>query len=271
MTQPPSTANALIRLEAVSKRFTLPDGHIFDAVKGISLDIPAGQIFGLIGKSGAGKSTLMRLINLLERPDSGRVLVDGKDLTALSKNDLRVTRQNIGMIFQQFNLLQNASVFDNVAFPLQLHGKRTKAEVAKRVKECLAIVGLEDKEHSYPAQLSGGQKQRVAIARALAPSPKVMLCDEPTSALDTETTRSVLQTLRQINQKLGVTIVIVTHELAVVRALCDRVAIIEAGQVTEQFNVNDQNSERKSALGQELLQEQLREEILRQHAPNLLQ
>lgn len=266
MTQSPSTAAALIRLEAVSKRFTLPNGHIFDAVKGVSLDIPAGQIFGLIGKSGAGKSTLMRLINLLERPDSGRVLVDGKDLTALSKRDLRVTRQNIGMIFQQFNLLQNATVFDNVAFPLELHGHRSKADIAKRVKECLAIVGLEEKAHSYPAQLSGGQKQRVAIARALAPSPKVMLCDEPTSALDTETTRSVLQTLREINQKLGVTIVIVTHELSVVRALCDRVAVVEAGKITEQLDIDDHSTVRKSALGQELLQEQLRDEILRQHA-----
>ena len=190
---PSSAAPALIALAAVSKSFTLPDGRVFDAVQSVTLDIAAGQVFGLIGKSGAGKSTLLRLINLLERPDAGQVRVDGRDLTALSKRELRETRQGIGMIFQQFNLLQNASVFDNVAFPLKLHGNRSKAEIEQRVRECLAVVGLTDKIHSYPAQLSGGQKQRVAIARALAPKPKVLLCDEPTSALDTETTRSVLQ------------------------------------------------------------------------------
>ncbi|MFT4192716.1 MAG: ATP-binding cassette domain-containing protein [Comamonas sp.] len=264
LTSPSPTA--LIQLDAVSKTYALPDGGRFEAVRGVSLDIAAGQVFGLIGKSGAGKSTLLRLINLLERPDAGQVRVDGRDLTALSKRELRATRQNIGMIFQQFNLLQNASVYDNVAFPLKLHGGRSRAEIAQRVHDCLALVGLSDKIESYPAQLSGGQKQRVAIARALAPAPKVLLCDEPTSALDTETTRSVLQTLREINAKLGVTIVIVTHELSVVHALCDRVAIVEGGGIVEQFDVADFRTPRASALGRELAQEQVREDILREHA-----
>ncbi len=259
------TAPPLIRLEAVSKTFQLPNGQSFEAVKSVSLDMAAGGVFGLIGKSGAGKSTLLRLINLLERPDAGHVLVDGRDLTTLSKRELRETRQGIGMIFQQFNLLQNASVFENVAFPLTLHGRRSKAQIESRVRECLDVVGLTDKIHNHPAQLSGGQKQRVAIARALAPHPKVLLCDEPTSALDTETTRSVLQTLREINQRLGVTIVIVTHELSVVHALCDHVAILENGQLVEQFDVRDHDTPRISALGRELAQEQVREDILKEH------
>ncbi|RYF70999.1 MAG: ATP-binding cassette domain-containing protein, partial [Comamonadaceae bacterium] len=213
--QPPGTApDPVIRLQAVQKTYQLPNGQRFDAVRSVSLDIAPGDVFGLIGKSGAGKSTLLRLINLLERPDAGQVLVGGRDLTALSRKELRETRQNIGMIFQQFNLLQNATVFENVAFPLRIHGHNAKAEIDARVRECLAIVGLEDKIHSYPAQLSGGQKQRVAIARALSPRPQVLLCDEPTSALDSETTQSILETLREINHKLGVTIVIVTHELS---------------------------------------------------------
>ncbi|WP_269430752.1 methionine ABC transporter ATP-binding protein [Lampropedia cohaerens] len=262
MTSAPPPARPLIHLDAVSKRFALPDGRSFEAVRDVSLQVPAGTIFGLIGQSGAGKSTLLRLINLLERPDSGRVVVDGQELTAMSKAQLRKARQNIGMIFQQFNLLQNATVFENVAFPLGLHGRRSKAEIAERVAECLELVGLSDKASSYPAQLSGGQKQRVAIARALAPRPQVMLCDEPTSALDTGTTRSVLQTLREINQKLGVTIVIVTHELAVVQALCDRVAVVEQGRIVEQFAVADQATPRLSTLGRELLLEQQRQHIL---------
>lgn len=259
-----SFKSSLIVLDSVSKRFDLPDGRTFDAVKSVSLTIPKGSIYGLIGQSGAGKSTLLRLINLLERPDSGRVVVDGQELTALPKAQLRQARQNIGMIFQQFNLLQNATVFENVAFPLSLHGKRSKKEIAQRVAECLELVGLTEKAGSYPAQLSGGQKQRVAIARALAPRPQVMLCDEPTSALDTGTTRTVLQTLREINEKLGVTIVIVTHELSVVQALCDRVAVVAAGEVVEEFAVADESCPRISALGQELALEQQRQHILRE-------
>jgi D-methionine transport system ATP-binding protein len=245
-----------IRLENVSKRFTLPDGAPLDAVREVSLQIRAGEVFGLIGTSGAGKSTLLRLINRLEQPDAGRVFVGGREITALDKKALREARQSMGMVFQQFNLLQNASVFDNVAFPLRIHkgahGKHTSGDIFRRVRECLQIVGLLDKIHSHPAQLSGGQKQRVAIARALATRPQVLLCDEPTSALDAETTRSVLDTLRDINQRLGVTVVIVTHELAVVRALCTRVAVMARGEVAEQFAVADPQAVPRTALGREL-------------------
>jgi len=242
----------LIRLDALSKSFTLPNGRRFDALREVSLQVREGDIFGLIGKSGAGKSTLLRLINLLERPDAGRVFVAGRELTALSKRELRAARQQIGMIFQQFNLLQNATVAENVAFPLRLHGGRTSAEIAARVAECLALVGLSDKAQSYPAQLSGGQKQRVAIARALAPKPAVLLCDEPTSALDAETTRELLATLADINARLGVTIVIVTHELPVVQQLCRQVAVIEDGRIAEQFAVAEAATKGRTALAREL-------------------
>ena len=258
-----TATDPLIRIERASKSFALPKGGRFDAVRDVSLAIDQGEIFGLIGKSGAGKSTLLRLINLLERPDHGTVTVDGRELTALNKRALRDARQNIGMIFQQFNLLQNASVFDNVAFPLRIHATAsatafatafatTSAAVTARVHDCLALVGLDDKTHSYPAQLSGGQKQRVAIARALASRPAVLLCDEPTSALDPDTTRALLDTLRDINRKLGVTIVIVSHELSVLAAICDRVAVIEAGEIAEQFALDDRSGARKTALGREL-------------------
>lgn len=262
----PSDAPPLIRLVEVSKTFVLPGGGAFNAVHPISLDIAQGQVFGLIGRSGAGKSTLLRLINLLERPDTGQVLLNGEDLTRLSKKQLRVARQNLGMIFQQFNLLQNATVYENVAFPLTLHGRFGKQELHDRVHECLALVGLSDKLQHYPAQLSGGQKQRVAIARALAPRPQVLLCDEPTSALDADTTRSVLETLQDINQKLGVTIVIVTHELSVVQALCTRVAVLEHGELVEQFDTHDVSTARQSVLGRELERERMKMEILRNHS-----
>jgi len=251
----PSTgagAEPVIRLQGVRKSFTLPDGRRFDAVRPLSLEISRGDIFGLIGKSGAGKSTLLRLINLLERPDAGQVFVDGRDLTTLSRRELRDTRQNIGMIFQQFNLLQNATVFDNVAFPLRIHGRHARAEIEARVRECLDLVGLAEKIDAYPAQLSGGQKQRVAIARALAPRPQVLLCDEPTSALDSDTTRSLLETLREINHRIGVTIVIVTHELPVVEGLCRNVAVLELGELVEQFAVAAAGAGRQSVLGREL-------------------
>jgi len=255
--QPP-----LIRLRDVRKKFATADGGVFEAVRSVSLEVREGEIFGLIGKSGAGKSTLLRLINLLERPDAGEVFVAGRELTQLSRRDLRDARQNIGMIFQQFNLLQNASVFDNVAFPLKIHGGHSRAQIDARVRECLALVGLSDKIGSYPAQLSGGQKQRVAIARALAPRPQVLLCDEPTSALDTETTRSLLETLRDIQQKTGVTIVIVTHELSVVEVLCSEVAIVEDGRIAEQFALQGPGAPRTTLLGQEL--EALRERTARE-------
>ena len=246
---------AAIRLEGVSKSYRLPNGTAFEAVKNVSLCVPQGDIFGLIGTSGAGKSTLLRLVNRLEHPDAGRVFVGGREIVALGKAELRVARQSMGMIFQQFNLLQNATVFDNVAFPLRIHGKASPGDVFRRVRECLDLVGLLDKIDSHPAQLSGGQKQRVAIARALAPRPEVLLCDEPTSALDSETTRSVLDTLRNVNRRLGVTVLIVTHELSVVRALCRKVAVMEGGEVAEQFSVDETEPYRecrRTALGREL-------------------
>ena len=254
---PPASAaaTAAIRLEGVSKSYRLPNGTAFEAVKNVSLCVPQGDIFGLIGTSGAGKSTLLRLVNRLEHPDAGRVFVGGREIVALGKAELRVARQSMGMIFQQFNLLQNATVFDNVAFPLRIHGKASPGDVFRRVRECLDLVGLLDKIDSHPAQLSGGQKQRVAIARALAPRPEVLLCDEPTSALDSETTRSVLDTLRNVNRRLGVTVLIVTHELAVVRALCRKVAVMEGGEVAEQFSVDETEPYRecrRTALGREL-------------------
>ncbi|MCD2512117.1 methionine ABC transporter ATP-binding protein [Comamonas endophytica] len=262
MSQKTADKLPLIRLRDVQKRFATADGGVFEAVKSVSLEVRQGVIFGLIGKSGAGKSTLLRLINLLERPDAGEVFVAGRELTRLSRRELRDARQNIGMIFQQFNLLQNASVFDNVAFPLKIHGGHSRAQIDARVRECLALVGLSDKLGSYPAQLSGGQKQRVAIARALAPRPQVLLCDEPTSALDSETTRSLLETLRDIQQKTGVTIVIVTHELSVVEVLCSEVAIVEGGRIAEQFSLQGAGAPRSTALGQEL--EALRERTARE-------
>jgi len=251
-----ATDEPLIRLDGVHKQFALPDGRRFTAVQPLQLAIGRGEVFGLIGKSGAGKSTLLRLINLLERPDGGRVLVNGRDLTRLSRRELRETRQSIGMIFQQFNLLQNATVAENVAFPLRIHGRHSRADIEARVQECLALVGLADKAGAYPAQLSGGQKQRVAIARALAPRPDVLLCDEPTSALDAETTRALLHTLREINARLGVTIVIVTHELPVVQQLCRRVAVLEQGALVEQFDVDQVAAQpRQSSLGRELAEQ----------------
>ena len=244
----------LIQLEGVRKAFRTPDGQRFEAVKETTLAIERGDIFGLVGKSGAGKSTLLRLINLLERPDAGSVRVAGRELTALDKASLRDARQGIGMIFQQFNLLQNATVFDNVAFPLRIHGRHARPELAARVDACLALVGLRDKAASHPTHLSGGQKQRVAIARALASQPDVLLCDEPTSALDAETTESLLATLRDINRTLGVTIVIVTHELSVVTSLCRHVAVVEDGAIAERFALGDAARQRAvTRLGRDLL------------------
>ena len=242
----------LIRIEAACKSFALPKGGAFQAVCEVSLDVHEGDIFGLAGRSGAGKSTLLRLINLLERPDRGTISVAGQELTRLNKRDLRKARQNIGMIFQQFNLLQNVTVYDNVAFPLRIHDALNAPRLAARVNECLELVGMADKADSYPAQLSGGQKQRAAIARALASRPAVLLCDEPTSALDAQTTRALLDTLRGINQRLGVTIVIVSHELSVLGAICNRVAVLEDGALAEQFDLADTAAPRITALGREL-------------------
>jgi D-methionine transport system ATP-binding protein len=249
---PPPSAGIAISLDGVARSFALPGGAHFDAVRDVTLAVRAGEIYGLVGRSGAGKSTLLRLMNLLERPDRGSVFVDGAELTRLDKRALRNARRRIGMIFQQFNLLQNATVFENVAFPLRIHDAMNAPRLKARVEECLAIVGLGERASSYPAQLSGGQKQRVAIARALASQPAVLLCDEPTSALDPETTRELLATLRSINRELGVTIVIVSHELQVLGTLCDRVAVIEHGVVAEEFSLEDHSAPRLTALGREL-------------------
>jgi D-methionine transport system ATP-binding protein len=228
----------MIQLDQVSKRFATPQGQTFTAVNPTSLQIAAGEVHGIIGFSGAGKSTLLRLINLLEVPSGGRVIVDGKELTAMRKADLRAARRNIGMIFQHFNLLHNRTVSGNVAFALEVAGT-PRAEIGPRVKECLEIVGLSDKTDSYPAALSGGQKQRVAIARALASRPQILLCDEPTSALDPYTTRDILEVLADINARLGVTIVIVSHSMSVVRAICDTISVMDAGNIIERIDLAD--------------------------------
>lgn len=225
----------MIELAGIEKEYRGADGPI-RALKGVDLAVNAGEIFGIIGRSGAGKSTLLRCINMLERPSAGRVTVDGEEMTALSDHQLRAARKNIGMIFQHFNLISRRTAFENVAFPLELAG-RTKEEIKATVLPLLDLVGLSDRKDQYPAQLSGGQKQRVAIARALASGPKVLLCDEATSALDPQTTRSILDLLRDINRRLKLTIVLITHEMQVIKEICDRVAVIEDGRIIEQGKV----------------------------------
>lgn len=227
----------MIELENVSKVFNIKKTTI-EALKNVSLKVGEGEIFGVIGSSGAGKSTLIRCINLLERPTTGHVMIGNKDLCKLSPKLLTLARRDIGMIFQHFNLLSSRTVFGNVAFPLELSHTK-KEEVEKRVKELLSLVGLEAKAEDYPAMLSGGQKQRVAIARTLASQPKVLLCDEATSALDPETTLSILSLLKDINRKFGITILLITHDMNVVRAICDKVAVISEGQLIEQGAVKD--------------------------------
>ena len=223
----------MIKLVHVSKTFG--DGETgVHAVRDVSLEIAPGEIFGIIGYSGAGKSTLVRCINLLERPTGGTVTVDGQELTRMPERDLRAVRKKIGMIFQHFNLMPSRTVAQNVAFPLK---GVDKAETDRKVKELLELVGLPDKADAYPSQLSGGQKQRVAIARALASGPKVLLCDEATSALDPQTTRSILRLIQDINQKTGITVVIITHEMAVVKDICRRVAVMDGGRVVEEGDV----------------------------------
>lgn len=228
----------MIELTHISKNFA-SGGRTVHAVQDVSLSIGKGEIFGIIGFSGAGKSTLVRCINLLERPTSGLVTVDGKEMTALSARELRQARKKIGMIFQHFNLMPSRTVFGNVAYPLRGSGLSGE-QIADKVHRLLELVGIGDKAEAYPKQLSGGQKQRVAIARALANDPNVLLCDEATSALDPQTTKAILRLLKNLNEKLGITVVIITHEMAVVKEICDRVAVMEHGRVVEQgevFNV----------------------------------
>ena len=239
--------NIMIILDSVCKSYHHGKSNQFMAVHPLSLSIDPGEVFGLMGYSGAGKSTL------LERPDSGKVLIDGQDLTAMNAAQLRTARQNIGMVFQQFNLLANRTVAGNVAFPLEIAGW-SKNKINERVHECLQIVGLSDRAHHYPAQLSGGQ-QRVGIARALAPNPCVILADEPTSALDPATTRSVLDCLQDINRRFNVTIVIVTHEMSVIRRLCRRTALLHQGHLLEVADVRDKQILAHTDIGRELVQE----------------
>lgn len=227
----------MIKLKQVSKTFDTKSGNVH-AVKDVNLEIQDGEIFGIIGFSGAGKSTLVRCINLLERPTQGRVLIDEVDLMDLDEKKLREVRKKIGMIFQHFNLMRSRTVYQNIEFPLK-KTKLTKNEREEKIASLLELVGLTDKRDAYPSQLSGGQKQRVAIARALANDPKVLLCDEATSALDPQTTQSILKLLKKVNEEMGITIVLITHEMAVVKDICDRVAIMEEGTVVEAGNTVD--------------------------------
>lgn len=227
----------MIEIKELSKSFQTADRTV-EALKNINLTIEDGEIYGIIGMSGAGKSTLVRCINMLERPTSGSVVIDGKDMALLSPKELREERRNITMIFQQFNLLMQRNCLKNICFPMELEGMK-KSEAKKRAKELLEIVGLPDKALSYPAQLSGGQQQRIAIARALATNPKVLLCDEATSALDPNTTHAILQLIKDINKKLGITVVVITHQMSVVEEICSKVAILDGGEVVEEGKVTE--------------------------------
>ncbi|HGS4811598.1 TPA: methionine ABC transporter ATP-binding protein MetN [Vibrio parahaemolyticus] len=245
----------MIEIKNVNKVFYQGSKEIL-ALKDINLHIAKGTIFGVIGSSGAGKSTLIRCVNMLEAPSSGSIIVDDVDLTTLSKKQLVETRRNIGMIFQHFNLLSSRTVFDNVALPLELAGK-DKSEITTKVTELLKLVGLADKHESYPSNLSGGQKQRVAIARALASDPSVLLCDEATSALDPATTQSILELLKEINRKLNITILLITHEMEVVKSICHEVAIIGGGKLVEKGTVGDIFAHPKTELAHEFIRSTL--------------
>ena len=249
------TGKALIDIQNLTKVFADGSARVV-ALEDVSLRVENGEVFGIIGMSGAGKSTLLRCLSVLEKPTRGRVLLDGEDLAALSGAALRRARRKMGVVFQGYNLLMQKTVAENVAFPLKLEKGYDRQAVAARVQELLSLVGLADKAGAYPAQLSGGQKQRVAIARALATNPEMLLCDEPTSALDPLTTKAMLALLQDINRKLGVTILIITHELAVVQAICSRVAVISDGRVAETGEVAQvfaapRSAETKRLLGRE--------------------
>lgn len=241
----------MIQIKDVTKTFVGKDNTV-EALKGINLDIHKGEIYGIIGMSGAGKSTLVRCLNFLERPTSGTVLVEGKDLSTLKDSELRKVRTQISMIFQHFNLLMQRTVLDNICFPMEITNTPRK-DAVKRARELLEIVGLTQKELAYPAQLSGGQKQRVAIARALATNPKILLCDEATSALDPTTTKAILALLKEINEKYGITIVIITHEMTVVQEICSHVAIIDEGSLAETGTVEEVFSRPKSKAAKKLV------------------
>ncbi len=241
----------MIEIKHLSKTFGVSGGTV-DALKDITLTIPDGEIYGIIGMSGAGKSTLVRCINMLERPTSGEVLIDGKSMTELSQRELREKRRDITMIFQGFNLLMQRNCLKNVCFPLELAGVK-KDDAEKRAAELLELVGLGDKFKSYPAQLSGGQQQRVAIARALATHPEILLCDEATSALDPQTTQSILSLIRDIHDRLGITVIIITHQMSVVEQICTRVAILDGGEVAEEGAVSDVFSSPKSEAAKRLV------------------
>ena len=241
----------MIEIKHLSKTFQMKDGAV-NALKDINLTIPDGSIYGIIGMSGAGKSTLVRCINLLERPTEGSVVIDGTAMETLSPAALRERRREITMIFQQFNLLMQRSCLKNICFPMELAGVK-KADAEKRAKELLEMVGLPDKANAYPAQLSGGQKQRIAIARALATNPKVLLCDEATSALDPNTTHSILTLIKDINQKLGITVVVITHQMSVVKEICTHVAILDDGEVVENGLVSAVFSAPKSQAARHLV------------------
>lgn len=241
----------MIELKSLGKTYRASDKEIV-ALEDINLTIRDGEIYGIIGLSGAGKSTLVRCINLLERPTSGQVLIDGKDIISLPRKELLKLRQSIGMIFQGFNLLEQRSVLHNVTFPLEVSGVK-QAQARERAMELLELVGLSDRTGSYPSQLSGGQKQRVAIARALATKPKYLLCDEATSALDPNTTRSILELLAQINRTLGVTIVLITHEMKVIDQICDRVAVLDQSRIAEEGKVSEVFTSPVSEIAKELI------------------
>lgn len=245
----------MIKIENLTKIFHYKNSEI-EALSNINLTITSGEIFGVIGTSGAGKSTLIRTINLLERPTTGKVFVDKEELTSLSNKKLTQARRKIGMIFQHFNLLSSRTIFDNIAFPLELN-HTPKAKIKTRVNELLSLVGISDKANSYPAKLSGGQKQRVAIARALANNPKVLLCDEATSALDPATTRSILELLKDINRHLDLTILLITHEMDVVKKICDRAAVISHGKLVEQARVSELFSHPNTKEAQDFIQSTL--------------
>ena len=249
---------AIIELKNIVKTFPSEKvGEGVHAVRDVSLAIEEGDIFGIIGYSGAGKSTLVRCINLLEKPTSGEVIVEGKNITGYSEAELRAVRRRMGMIFQHFNLLNSANVFENVAAPLKNQGKLSGKEIKERVEEMLRLTGLEDKEKAYPSQLSGGQKQRVAIARALVGRPKILLCDEATSALDPNTTTQIIELLRSLQEKLRLTVVMITHQMEVVKSICNKVAVMEEGKIVEEGSLVEVFSEPKSSITKEFREKTL--------------